>query len=118
LIYQGDYLSLIKFDTELNDAVSEMSRCGFGCVGILDKNELLIGIFTDGDLRRCMHDVKMSTNISDIMNKSPLTISSDAFAEDVAYLFTKKRIPSIFIVEKNKPVGIVHIHDLLQRGLL
>lgn len=118
LMHQGEYLPLINYKEKLNEAIIEMSRCGFGCVGIIDDQENLIGIYTDGDLRRSHPDFNLSICISEIMNSSPITISSQSLVEDVAFLFTKNKIPSIFIVKDEKPIGIVHIHDLLQRGLL
>ena len=114
----GEFLPVIHFESPLSKAVIEMSRGRFGCVGILDNQGEFIGIFTDGDLRRYFTADNIERPIADLMSHSPQRVSPDALIADVTHLFTEKRIPSVFVCINNKPVGIIHVHDLLQKGFI
>lgn len=112
-------LPLVPLTAQLTDAIMEMSRGRFGCVGVFDADEQLIGIFTDGDLRRHFRtSTDLNQPISALMHKSPEQISPEALIADVIYIFTERRIPSVFVCINNIPVGIVHVHDLLQKGFI
>jgi arabinose-5-phosphate isomerase len=113
-----DMLPLVPIDALLAAAVLEMSKGRFGCVGVLDPDGKLVGIFTDGDLRRHFSAANMERPVQDLMHPSPSQIDPDALIADVTYLFTEKRIPSVFACTDGKPVGILHVHDLLQRGFV
>ena len=117
VMHRADELPLITVSDHLSDAIIEMTRCRFGCVGITDGG-ILVGIFTDGDLRRNLLKVNLNRPISDFMTTNPLTLDPKAYIVEVIHLFKERRIPSAFVCENNKVIGIVHIHDLLQRGLL
>ena len=95
-----------------------MTRCRFGCVGVLDNFSQLVGIFTDGDLRRNLKSVDLSRPTIELMTKNPLILDADIYAVDVVKIFREKRIPSIFVCADLKPIGILHLHDLLQKGFL
>lgn len=118
IMHQADLLPLINETAVLSDAIVEMSKGRFGCVGIIDTSGSLIGIFTDGDLRRKLFQVSLHHPINTLMNKNPFTIPPDSLIADVAYLFSEKRIPSVFVCIEKKPVGIVHVHDLLKGGFI
>jgi len=118
IMHTGQHLPLVLSCEKLSDAILEMTRARFGCVGILDQKKKLIGIFTDGDLRRHLSVCDMSSPIINLMSTAPQRVSPDAFLSDVAYLFTEKKIPSVFACIEDDPVGIIHVHDLLQVGYL
>lgn len=118
VMHTGEQLPLIFTQASLADAVLEMTRGRFGCVGIRNEKGNLVGVFTDGDLRRHFSVANMNRSITELMNSSPQQISPDALIADVAHLFTQKRIPSVFACVDNQPVGIIHVHDLLQKGYL
>lgn len=118
LMHVGEELPLVCGDTTLSDVILEMTRCRFGCVGITNDYDHLIGIFTDGDLRRNLGSVELTKPISSLMVRNPALLDPDAYVVDAAQTFRNRRIPSAFICEAGKPIGILHIHDLLQRGFL
>lgn len=118
LMHVGKELPLVSSETKLSDAILEITRCRFGCVGITDGYDHLIGIFTDGDLRRNLGSVELTKPISSLMVKNPALLDPDVYVIDAAQTFKNRRIPSAFICEAGRPIGILHIHDLLQRGFL
>lgn len=118
VMHGRELLPLVDAATRVQDAVVQMSRGRFGCVGVVDAGGELIGIFTDGDLRRHISAVNLERPIAEFMTRNPYRIEPDALIADVAYLFTEKRIPSVFACEAGRPVGLVHVHDLLQKGFV
>jgi arabinose-5-phosphate isomerase len=118
LMHTGEKLPLVCSDATLSHAILEITRCRFGCVGITDVYGYLIGVFTDGDLRRSLGSVELTQPISSLMVRNPSVLDHNAFGIEAAEIFRNRRIPSVFICEAGKPIGILHIHDLLQRGLV
>jgi arabinose-5-phosphate isomerase len=118
VMHGHEKLPLISEAAEVRQAIVEMSRGRFGCVGVCAADGKLIGVFTDGDLRRHIDHLDLSCPISALMTRNPYQIDPDALVEDVSYLFTEKRIPSVFVCQNGKPVGLVHVHDLLQKGFV
>jgi arabinose-5-phosphate isomerase len=96
-----------------------MTEGTFGCVGVTDAKGKLIGIVTDGDLRRKMSAELLSRDAADVMTSNPRTIGRDALAAEALNLMTMKtpKITGLFVVEHGTPVGILHIHDLLRAGV-
>ena len=119
LMHGGERLPLTGETTSVTDAVLVISEKGFGCVGIVDRDGGLIGIITDGDLRRHMSATLWSQKAGEIMTRKPKTIASDALAGEAlaAMNMGARRITTLFVVEGGKPVGIVHMHDLLRAGV-
>ena len=111
-------LPLIAANVTVRQAVIEMSRARLGCVGLLDEQGKLIGIFTDGDLRRNLSAEIVEQPISLYMSRQPATIAPDTLVAEATQIMESKRIPSIFVVENDDVVGIIHLHDLLARGIL
>jgi arabinose-5-phosphate isomerase len=97
-------------------AVLEMSAKGLGCVGITDGDGNLTGIVTDGDLRRHMRDDLLNARVEDIMTRSPKTIRPDQLVSEALEVLNSTKITALFVVDAGRPVGIVHIHDLLRTG--
>jgi arabinose-5-phosphate isomerase len=105
----------------VSDALFVITSKGFGCTTVTDKDGKLIGILTDGDLRRGMakfHDFIFSMNVEDVCTKSPKTISDDALAAKALSIMETHSITVLITVDaENKPTGILHMHDLLKAGL-
>jgi len=104
----------------LNDqAILVMTSKRFGCVGIVDSQGRLIGVVTDGDLRRHMSPDLLRQRVGTIMTGDPKTIRPEALAaEALAEMnITERPVTSLFVVDGGRPVGIVHVHDLLRAGV-
>jgi arabinose-5-phosphate isomerase len=94
-----------------------MSAKGFGCVAIVDTRGNVAGIITDGDLRRKMRSDLMTALVDDIMTRNPKVIDSESLASEALELLNSLKITALIVTEANKPVGIVHLHDLLRAGV-
>ena len=112
-------MPLVGGDIRMSEALVEMTEKAFGCLGIVDKAGALVGIITDGDLRRHMAKNLLAQKTSSIMTANPKTIPSDMLALEALGEMTvgKRKITNIFVVDDGKPVGIIHIHDLLRAGV-
>ena len=99
------------------DAMIEMTRKSFGCAGVVDSGRRLTGIITDGDLRRHMGPDLLETPAEAVMTPGPKTIVAGALAAEALGLMKAHRITALFVVDQDRPVGLVHIHDLLRAGL-
>lgn len=119
VMHTGSEMPLIGEDAIMQDALITMSEKMLGCVGVVNKDGDLIGLITDGDLRRWMAPSLISEKVSNVMTKNPRTISSDALIADAVNVMnnTGRGITNLFIVEDKKPVGIIHIHDCLRAGV-
>jgi arabinose-5-phosphate isomerase len=118
VMHRGDALPLVDINADLQAATLEMSRGRFGCVGIVDEEQRLVGIFTDGDLRRHFSAANIHKRIVEIMSPAPQKILPESLLEDAANLFSLKRIPCVFVCVDEKPIGIIHVHDLLERAIV
>jgi arabinose-5-phosphate isomerase len=119
IMHKGNELPLLKKDVSVQEALIIMSEKMLGCVGIVDDNGDLIGIITDGDLRRWMSPVLISEKVETVMTKNPKVISPDALIVDAVNMMnnTGRGITNLFVVEENKPIGLIHIHDCLKAGV-
>ena len=117
LMHKSAELPLVAVGTPFIEAVKSMSGKGFGVLGVTSADGKLAGIVTDGDLRRYLTSGKTATVIDDVMNTTPLTAAPDQLAADVLRTMNERKITQIFIVESGRPVGIIHMHDLLKSGL-
>ena len=118
IMHRGDAVPLVHFDTLMSEALLTMTAKSLGCVGVVGDDDTLVGIITDGDLRRHMESGLFERRAGDIMTKSPLTASPDMLAAAALGLMNDRKITAIFAVEANRPVGIVHIHDLVRAGIV
>ena len=114
IMHTGSALPLSKENEKMTKALFTMTKKSFGCVGVVNKNKKLIGIITDGDLRRNMNDNLFNLKALNLMTKNPSIGNKDMLVGEALNLMNNKKITSLFICEKNKPVGIIHIHDLLR----
>ena len=99
--------------------VMQMTSKMLGCVGIINNKGELLGMITDGDLRRCLTPELLNKKACDVMTKNPKTISPDILAVEALGIMnnTGKGITQLFVVENKKPIGIIHIHDCLRAGV-
>jgi arabinose-5-phosphate isomerase len=117
LMHKGDRLPLVNAELRMAEAIVVMTEKAFGCLGVVDSG-LLKGIITDGDLRRHMGDGLLARSAGDIMTPGPKTVTADLLASAALELINASSITALFVVEEGgRPVGIIHIHDLLRAGV-
>ncbi|MET3664811.1 KpsF/GutQ family sugar-phosphate isomerase [Caulobacter sp. 1776] len=117
LMHGEDELPLIGVDAAMPDALLVMSEKRFGAVGVVDGAGRLAGLITDGDLRRHMDGLLQHT-AGQVMTRAPLTIAPSALAAEALKIMNEKRITVLFVVDANRPVGVLHVHDLLRAGVI
>jgi arabinose-5-phosphate isomerase len=120
LMHTGDAVPLAPPDTPMDHALLLMTEKRFGCLGVIDTAGRLIGIVTDGDLRRAMGPDLLSRHVVDVMTSAPRTIGPDALAGEALHAMNARERPitSLFVVDAvGRPLGILHIHDLLRAGV-
>lgn len=119
LMHGGDALPLVHEDTPMSEALIEISQKGFGVSGVTTADGSLLGIITDGDLRRHMEGL-LENNAAAVMTKDPTTIAPDALAEEAVAIMNQRKITCLFVVDPTKghrAEGLLHIHDCLRAGL-
>ena len=99
------------------DAVKTMTAKGFGVLAVTHADGTLAGLVTDGDLRRHLTSGKTAAIIDDVMTRAPRTVERSSLAADVLRTMNERKITQMFVVEAGKPVGLIHMHDLLKAGL-
>tara|TARA_B100001248_G_scaffold55101_1_gene36503 strand:+ start:819 stop:1781 length:963 start_codon:yes stop_codon:yes gene_type:complete len=107
-------LPLAKVDEKMSKALITMTKKSFGCIGVVNYNKEIVGIITDGDLRRKLNSKFFNKKASDLMTKNPTLANQNMLVGEAVNLMNTKKITSLFICDKRKPIGIVHIHDLLR----
>jgi arabinose-5-phosphate isomerase len=117
LMHKGDRLPLAPADAVMTEAIVVMTEKALGCLGVVDDNGFLKGIITDGDLRRHMGDGLLARRVAEIMTPAPKTVSPDLLASAALEMINSSKITTLFVVENGRPVGIIHIHDLLRAGV-
>jgi len=117
LMHGHDELPLIGADAAMADALLVMSEKRFGAVGVVDGAGLLAGLITDGDLRRHMDGLLQHT-AGQVMTQRPLTIAPGALAAEALKVMNERRITVLFVVDAGRPVGVLHVHDLLRAGVI
>jgi arabinose-5-phosphate isomerase len=118
IMHKGASLPVVREGTLMSEALVTMSEKSFGCLGVVDAKGKLAGIITDGDLRRKMGSNLLGMRCADIMTARPKTIGPSALASTALEMLNAAKITSLFVVEAGKPVGIVHVHDLLRLGVM
>jgi len=103
----------------MSDVLIMMTRRSYGCFGVVDEHDRLAGIVTDGDLRRNMTPDLLTRSAGSVMTRAPKTISPDALASEALAQLNDLKITSLFVIDaEQRPVGLIHIHDLLRIGLV
>ena len=119
LMHKGNAIPKVSPDTILDKALLEITKKNLGITLIVEKTRL-VGIFTDGDLRRCINkkvDIQ-NTKIKDVMTKKFKTINSDALAIDAANIMEDNKIFTLVVIDKNKHIGVISMHDLIEARIL
>ena len=116
VMHTGNAMPLAKLGTRMSQAIVEMSAKGFGCVGIADDKGRLLGVITDGDLRRHMRPDLLESRVDDVMTRNPKTVRPDQLVSELLEMLNATKITSVFVVEAGVPIGVVHLHDLLRTG--
>ena len=114
IMHSKSSLPLARLEEKMSKALLTMTKKSFGCIGVIDKKNNMVGIITDGDLRRKLNSKFFYKKAEDIMTKKPTVADKNMLVGEALNLMNKRKITSLFICENNKPVGIVHVHDLLR----
>jgi arabinose-5-phosphate isomerase len=118
VMHEGDAIPLIATGASMGEAIMTIGEKRLGCVGIVDPRGRLVGIITDGDVRRNLGAPgQLSRKVDAVMTKTPKTIEPDALVGTALDLLNKTKITALFVVSDGKPVGVVHMHDLLRIGV-
>jgi arabinose-5-phosphate isomerase len=121
LMHGADELPLVAESASMRQALAAMEKCRFGCVGLTDKKGALVGIITDGDLRRHWDRDLRNAKAGEVMTRSPKVARSNQLAAEAIAFMNEKKITQLFVFDAKdkakKPVGILHIHDCLRAGL-
>jgi arabinose-5-phosphate isomerase len=117
VMHPGDAVPLIARGAPMSEAIVEMSAKGFGCVAVTEPTGKLAGVITDGDLRRHMRADLLQAPVDAVMTASPKTVRPDQLASEALALLNASKITALIVVDADRPVGIVHFHDLLRAGV-
>ncbi|MEE9381519.1 MAG: KpsF/GutQ family sugar-phosphate isomerase [Hyphomonadaceae bacterium] len=117
LMHSGDELPLVPTGMEMAEALSIMSEKGFGCLAIVETGGEMIGIVTDGDIRRLVAKGRMAMTIDGAMTRNPVTVTRGMLASAALQMMNTKRITQVFALENEKPVGVLNMHDFLKAGV-
>ncbi|MBM3478602.1 MAG: KpsF/GutQ family sugar-phosphate isomerase [Alphaproteobacteria bacterium] len=117
LMHGAADMPVVATGTRMGDALIVMTARGFGCVVVVDRDGLLCGIVTDGDLRRHMSPHLLDRHVEQVMNQAPKTIRPAALAAEAIGLMNDRKVTQLVVVEGDRPVGMVRMHDLLRAGV-
>ena len=119
LMHSGESIPVLHEDAGMQSVLLEITSKRLGCVGFINNQGKLTGILTDGDLRRCLSASILEEKALNIMTKNPKTVSPETLASEALKIMNTKKITNLFAVDsENKPVGVIHIHDLLNNGVI
>jgi len=118
IMRKGDEIPLVAASDRMKHVLVVMTQKSLGCAGIIDSDGKLIGIITDGDLRRHMQDDDfLNRPAAQVMNAAPTTVAPQILAAEALKILNQKARTQLFVVENHQPVGVLHIHDLLRAGI-
>ena len=123
LMHTGESMPLVREQTPMQDTLLEITHKSFGCVGVVNPKGALVGMITDGDLRRHMSGKLLEQNAQDLMTTNPFNIDVNAFALEALEFMREKKITSLFVLDQHNsqdriPLGILHIHDILRAKII
>ncbi|QQR70026.1 MAG: KpsF/GutQ family sugar-phosphate isomerase [Alphaproteobacteria bacterium] len=118
LMHGEPSIPLATPETPMSEALLTMSAKGFGCVGVVDADGKLIGIITDGDLRRHMNDSLLTRHVGEVMTPHPRSVLPSLLAAEAVGRMNDWRVTNLFVVEEDRPVGVLHLHDCLRAGIV
>ncbi len=114
IMHTNKAIPIAKKEEKMSKALITMTKKSFGCIGVVDKNNKILGIITDGDLRRKLNSKFFEKKAYEIMTKNPTLANKKMLVGEALSLMNSKKITSLFVCENKKPIGIIHIHDLLR----
>lgn len=117
LMHTGNEIPVLTENAPMQQVLLEMTSKRLGCVGFINDKEELTGILTDGDLRRCLSPDVLDKKAFEVMTRNPKTVSKDSMASSAMKIMHDKKITNLFVLEDKKPIGVIHIHDLLNNGV-
>jgi len=117
IMHTGGEIPLATVGTRMSEAIAEMTAKTFGCIAIADRRGLLVGIITDGDLRRHMSANLLDLNVEQVMTSQPMTVRPDQLVSEALELLNSTNKTQLIVVDGGRAVGIVHFHDLLRAGV-
>jgi arabinose-5-phosphate isomerase len=117
VMHTSSELPVVAAGAPFIDAVKTMTARGFGVLAVTAPDGTLAGLVTDGDLRRHLTSGKTAATIDDVMTRAPRTVERSSLAADVLRIMNERKITQMFVVDAGKPVGLIHMHDLLKAGL-
>lgn len=117
LMHTDSEMPILEENSNMQQVLLEMTSKRLGCVGFVNTDGDFTGMLTDGDLRRCLNSDILNKKALDVMTKNPKTISKDTMASEAIKIMHDKKITNIFVIEDEKPIGVIHIHDLLNNGV-
>jgi arabinose-5-phosphate isomerase len=118
IMHSEDEIPLVSADARMSEAILVMTAKSFGCVGVCDAKGRLIGVITDGDLRRHMGERLLARTVAEVMHRNPKTIAAAALAADALGLMNRFAITSLFVFEQDERlIGFLHMHDCLRAGI-
>jgi arabinose-5-phosphate isomerase len=122
LMHRGDQVPLVNEETPMKDALFEITSKRLGVTGVVNSQGRLVGVITDGDLRRGLEKNKdiFSLKAKDLMTRSPKTIAAEKLAAEAVAVMEQYPITSLFVLDNGgrKPLGVIHLHDLVKSGLV
>jgi len=117
LMRTGENMPVVKETAPMSETLLVITEKSLGCAGVVDADGKLTGIITDGDLRRHMKDNIVAMKAREVMTQNPLKIRPNALALEALALMNEKKVTNLFVLEKGRPAGIIHIHDVLRAGV-
>lgn len=118
LMHRGEELPLVAEHAPMREVLLAMTARRFGCAGVVNAKGELLGIITDGDLRRHMDDQLLVSDAAKVMTRNPVTATPAMLAAEALGIMNSKSITALFVVDAGRPVGILHIHDCLRAGVM
>ncbi|WP_131829449.1 CBS domain-containing protein, partial [Teichococcus deserti] len=117
LMHAGTGVPMVPQSASLAEAIVEMTGKRFGITAVVDAEGRLVGVVTDGDIRRAFEHGFVDRPVAEVMSRRPRTIGPDLLALEALGLMNDLRITSLFVLEDGRPAGILHMHDLLRAGV-
>ncbi len=117
IMHRGERLPLVRAGTLMPDAMKVQAQKSFGCVIVVNDDGTLAGIITDGDISRNLSRNLSELAVDDIMTRKPKTVDQNLLASAALSILNEKHIGALIVVEDNRPIGLVHFHDLLRIGV-
>ena len=118
LMHKGNQVPLVSGEWSMADVIPVITQKSLGCVGVVDDTGVLLGVITDGDLRRHMSPTLLSQTAQTVMTCNPKSIHSNVLAVEALRLMNDSNITSLFVLTEDRhPVGLIHMHDCLRAGI-